>query len=229
MGNKKKILVVLAGCGSKDGSEIHESVLTLLAIDKAGASYECAAPNTNQKHVLNFVNDEEMKEERNMLTESARIARGDIKDLANVSMKDYDALVIPGGFGVAKNLCTFAFDGPSATIHTEADRIINEAYDLKKPIGAICISPALVALSLGKKHPGITLTLGTDAEPLEALSSMGTNPQSCLTTAFVLDEQNKIASTPAYMHGNSSISELERGISLCVQSVVDMAQTKAAA
>ena len=229
MNNKKKILVVLAGCGSKDGSEIHESVLTLLAIDKAGAMYECAAPNDKQKHVLNFINDEELNEERNMLVESARIARGNIQDLASISMKDYDALVIPGGFGVAKNLCTFAFDGPEANIHPEADRIINEAYDFKKPIGAICISPALIALSLGKKHPGIHLTLGTDQEPLDALSKMGTKPQSCLTSAFVLDEQNKIASTPAYMHGNSSISELEKGISLCVQSIVDMAQTKATA
>ncbi len=218
----KKILVLLAGCGNKDGAEIHESVLTLLAIDKEGAKYECAAPNIEHKHVLNYIDDTVISEKRNVMIEAARIARGEILDLAKVSMKDYDALILPGGFGVAKNLCSFAFDGAAATVNPEAKRIINEAYDAKKPIGAICVAPALVALSLAEKNPEIILTLGTDKEANAALETIGVKSRDCLTTAFVLDEKNRIASSPAYMHGNSSISDLEKGISQCVKSVIEM-------
>lgn len=219
----------MAGCGNKDGAEIHESVLTLLAIDKEGAKYECAAPNIEQKHVLNYIDDSELSEKRNVMIEAARIARGEIHDLAKVSMKDYDALIVPGGFGVAKNLCTYAFDGTNGTVNPEADRIINEAYDLKKPIGAICVSPALIAMSLAKKNPEILLTLGTDEGANADLEKIGVKSKSCLTTAFILDEKNRIASSPAYMHGDSSISELEQGISQCVKSVIEICHAKAAA
>ena len=229
MNSMKKILVLLGGCGNKDGAEIHESVLTLLAIDKEGASYQCAAPNKEQHHVLNYIDDSELPEKRNVMLESARIARGDILDLSIVSMSDYDALVIPGGFGVAKNLCSFAFDGTEATVEPEVDRIINEAFDFKKPIGAICISPALIALSLGKKHPDIALTLGTDKASNEALEKMGCNSKECLTTTFLADKNNKIVSSPAYMHGDSRISELEKGINQAIKSVIEMTHEKAAA
>jgi enhancing lycopene biosynthesis protein 2 len=223
----KKILVVLAGCGAKDGSEIRESVLVLLAIDKAGALYQCAAPNKNQYHTLNFLTDEEMPEPRNILIESARIARGRIEDLAQVSMNDYDALILPGGYGAAKNLCTFASDGAKASIDPEVDRIINEAYDQRKPIGAICIAPVLVALALHKKNPNIILTLGTDPSTNANLEKIGVKSKSCLTTAFVRDDKNLIASSPAYMHGSSRISELEQGISQCVNAVIEMCHQKA--
>lgn len=223
----KKILVLLGGCGNKDGAEIHESVLTLLAIDKEGASYQCTAPNIEQKHVLNFIDESEMQESRNVMIEAARIARGEILELSRVSMNDYDALIIPGGFGVAKNLCSFAFDGVKATVETETNRIINEAYDMKKPIGAVCISPALVALALAKKNPDILLTLGTDDEANGSLEQIGVKSKACLTTAFVLDGDNKIASSPAYMHGSSRISELEAGISQCVKAVLEMCHEKA--
>lgn len=223
----KKILVVLAGCGAKDGSEIRESVLVLLAIDKAGAQYQCAAPNKNQHHTLNFLTDEEMPENRNILIESARIARGRIKDLAQVSMKDYDALILPGGYGAAKNLCSFAFDGVEASIDPEVNRIINEAYDQRKPIGAICIAPVLVALALNKKNPNIILTLGTDPSTNANLEKIGVQSKSCLTTEFVRDDKNLIASSPAYMHGSSRISELEQGISQCVNAVIEMCHQKA--
>lgn len=219
----KPILVILAGCGAKDGAEIHESVLTLLAIDKAGAKYQCAAPNKNQHHVLNFIDNSELKETRNILVESARIARGDIKDLTEVSMQDYAGLIFPGGFGVAKNLCSFAFDGTQAQVDPEVNRIINEAYDQAKPIGAICIAPALIALTLANKNPNITLTLGTDIESNQNLEQIGVQSKSCLTTAFVRDDANKIYSSPAYMHHNSRISELEQGISQCVNAVVEIA------
>lgn len=218
----KKILVVLAGCGAKDGAEIHESVLTLLAIDKAGAAYQCAAPNKTQHHVLNFIDNTEMPEQRNVLIESARISRGNILDLTKVSMKDYDAVIFPGGFGAAKNLCSFAFDGVKASIDPEVKRIINEAYDSHKPIGAICIAPVLVALALHQKNPDILLTLGTDSETNHKLNQIGTKSKECLTTAFVRDDKNLICSSPAYMHGSSRISELEQGITQCVNAVIEM-------
>ncbi|MDD9897767.1 MAG: isoprenoid biosynthesis glyoxalase ElbB [Candidatus Melainabacteria bacterium] len=222
----KKILVVLAGCGAKDGAEIHESVLTLLAIDKAGASYQCAAPNKNQHHVMNFIDDSEMDEERNVMIESARIARGKISDLSQITMKDFDAVIFPGGFGVAKNLCSFAFDGAEASIDPEAKRIIQEAYELRKPIGAICVAPALIALALAEKNPEITLTLGTDSGPNGVLEAIGVKAKECLTTSLIRDDENLIASSPAYMHGNSTISELEQGISQCVKAVIEMCHQK---
>lgn len=223
----KNILVLLAGCGAKDGAEIQEAVLTLLAINKEGAQYTCASLNKKQKHVLNFIDDSEMDQERNMMTEAARISRGQMEDLANLSMKDFDALLLPGGFGVAKNFCSFAFDGTRASVEPEVKRIIQEAYDMKKPIGAVCISPALVALSLAEKNPEIVLTLGTAEEANKNLTEIGVKSKSCPTTSFVVDETNKIVSSPAYMHGDSSISELEEGISKCVKAVIEMTYAKA--
>lgn len=222
----KKFLVLLAGCGAKDGAEIHESVLTLLAIDKEGAEYQCAAPNIKQHHVLNFIDDTEIDQERNVMIEAARISRGDILDLSQVSMNDYAGLILPGGFGVAKNLCTYAFEGAKASINLDVKRIINEAYDTKKPIGAICVAPVLVALALAEKNPEIVLTLGTDAAANKSLEDIGVKSKDCLTRSFVKDEKNKIVTSPAYMHGNSKISELEEGITKCVKAVVEMARVK---
>ena len=138
----KQIGVMLAGCGVFDGSEIHEAVLTLLAVARAGAQAVCIAPNVEQAHVLNHLTQEEMDEKRNVLVESARIARGEIQDLAGVGVRDMDALVIPGGFGAAKNLSDFAFKGPEATVHPEVLRLLVAMHQAKKPIGAICIAPA---------------------------------------------------------------------------------------
>ena len=225
----KKILVVLAGCGAKDGAEIQEAVITLLAIDKEGASYQCAAPNINQKHVLNHIDDSEIQQERNVMVEAARIARGDIQDLATVSMKDFDGIILPGGFGAAKNLCTFAFEGANATVNEDVKRLINEAYDAKKPIGAVCIAPAIVALSLVEKNPEIVLTLGTEEAANKNLQDIGVKFKDCPTTSFTVDEANRIVSSPAYMHGGSSISELEEGITKCVKKVVEFAQAGVAA
>jgi enhancing lycopene biosynthesis protein 2 len=223
----KKFLVVLAGCGAKDGAEIHEAVLTLLALEEEGAEYQCAAPNILQKHVLNFIDDSEINQERNVMIEAARIARGKIIDLSKVSMDDYAGLILPGGFGVAKNLCSFAFDGADATVNPDAKRIIQECYKQNKPIAAICIAPALVALSLAALNPEITLTLGTDEGMNTVLEDIGVRSKSCLTTSFIVDEKNKITSSPAYMHGKSKISELREGISKCIKTAVEMARTKA--
>ncbi len=217
-----RILVLLAGCGAKDGAEIREAVLTLLAIDREGAKYQCAAPNIKQHHVLNFIDDTEIKEERNVLIEAARIARGDILDLTNVSMQDYDAIALPGGYGVAKNFCSFAFDGAKASVNPEVKRIIREAYDLRKPIAAICIAPAVVALSLADKAPDITLTLGLEAGPNEALRTIGVQSKTCLTTECILDRKNLIVSSPAYMDGGASLSDLDAGISKAIKVLVEL-------
>lgn len=216
---QNKVLVLLAGSGAKDGSEIREAVLTLTAIEKAGLSYQCTAPNKAQSDVINFIDDSTLDESRNILIESARIARGDILDLANVKMDEYCALAIPGGFGVAKNLCTFAAEGPQASIDPDAKRIIQESFTAGKPILAICIAPALVALALQDLKPGIKLTLGQDKEPMEALKAMLAEPCACPTNEFTIDEENKIISTPAYMHGDSSLVELDEGISKAVEAL----------
>jgi enhancing lycopene biosynthesis protein 2 len=209
---KKKVLVLLAGSGAKDGSEIREAVLTLTAIEKAGMSFQCTAPNKLQRDVINFIDDSVLNEERNILVEAARIARGDILDLATVSMNDYDALAIPGGFGVAKNLCSFAIDGVKATVDADAKRIIREAFTMKKAILAICIAPALVALSLHDLEPEILLTLGLDDGPNQALETIGVKSAKCLSTECIVDEKNKIVSSPAYMDYGASLVDLDMGI-----------------
>jgi enhancing lycopene biosynthesis protein 2 len=209
---KKKVLVLLAGSGAKDGSEIREAVLTLTAIEKAGMSFQCTAPNKLQTDVINFIDGSVLNEERNVLVEAARIARGDILNLATVSMNDYDALAIPGGFGVAKNLCSFALDGVKATVDADAKRIIREAFTMKKAILAICIAPALVALSLHDLEPEILLTLGLDDGPNQALEAIGVKSTKCLSTECVVDEKHKIVSSPAYMDDQASLVDLDMGI-----------------
>ena len=138
----KNIAIVIAGCGVFDGAEIHEATLTMLAIAQQGASYHVFAPDTEQAHVINHITGEEMPETRNVLIESARISRGNIKALSELNMEQYDALIFPGGFGVAKNLCSFAFDGVNCTVNSEVETVIKQTVELGKPIGALCISPA---------------------------------------------------------------------------------------
>lgn len=222
MADKKKVLVLLAGCGAMDGAELREAVITLLALDKAGVDYYCAAPNIEQHHVLNYITNEEMNETRNVMVEAARIARGKILDLKDVSMQGYDALALPGGVGVAKNFCSFAFDGAKATANADVKRIINEAYDAKKPIAAICVSPALVALSLAEKNPNIVMTLGLDEEPNKALEEIGVKSKTCLSSEFIFDRDNLILSTPAYMDGRATLSQLEQGITKTIFALVEL-------
>src|SRR5439155_12062853 len=154
----KKIGVVLSGCGVMDGSEIHESVLTLLSIDHAGGEAVCMAPNIKQQHVINHLTGEESTgEARNVLTESARIARGKVRDVAGVKAGEVDALIFPGGYGAAKNLCDYAFSGPDCSIHTDVARLAQDIHEARKPIGVICIAPVVAAKLFGAKHPEITI------------------------------------------------------------------------
>ena len=166
-----KIGVVLSGCGVMDGSEIHESVLTLLALSKYGAEALCVAPNMDQVHVIDHLTQEEKKEKRNVLVEAARIARGKIRDIKTVRGSEVDGLIFPGGYGAAKNLCSFAFDGPDCKVHPEVARLAKEVHETGKPIGAICISPALIAKIF--QGNSLKLTIGTDKETGGAIEKMG--------------------------------------------------------
>ena len=219
---KKKIGVVLSGCGVYDGAEIHESVITLLAIDRAGAEAVCMAPNVDQLHVINHLTGQEEKsEKRNVLVESARIARGDIKDIATVKAEDLDALIFPGGFGAAKNLCDFAVKGENCEVHPEVKRLVKEFEQKQKPQAVFCIAPAMMAKIYEDSDAHPTLTIGNDADTSAKMEAMGTQHQNAAVTEVVVDAPNKIVSTPAYMLGQN-IGEVAQGIEKTVNELVKM-------
>ena len=220
-----RVAVCLSGCGVFDGSEIHEAVLTLLALDQAGAQAVCCAPNVDQAAVVNHLTREPASSERrNVLTESARIARGAIVDLASVKAGDIDALIFPGGYGAATNLSTFAKDGPECQVNPEVERLVGEMLAAGKPIGAICIAPAMLARITGRRAPGSRLTIGNERETAAAIERMGAVHVECACDSFVVDEKNKIVSTPAYMLGKGPASGFE-GIRKLVNEVLRLARS----
>lgn len=215
----KKVAVVLAGCGVFDGAEIHESVLTLLRLDQLGAEVTCLAPNIDQMHVVNHLTGEPAeKEVRNVLVEAARIARGDIKDIAAVNAEDFDAVIVPGGFGAAKNLCTFAVDGPAMKVNPEFEAFIKAARSAGKTIGLMCIAPAMSAKLFAAD---VVCTIGNDAETAAAVEQSGAKHENCSVENIVIDEANKLVTTPAYMLA-SSISEAALGINALVEKVIEL-------
>ena len=216
-----KVGVILSGCGVYDGSEIHEAVITLLALNRAGAEVVSMAPNMEQAVVNHLTGEPVEGASRNVLEESARIVRGEISDIANVNAAELDALFIPGGFGAAKNLCNFAFKGPDCEVHPEVARLIKEVVAAKKPLAAVCIAPALIAKVLGDNRMYPQVTIGTDEGTAEALSSMGATHLSCPVNEFVIDKENKIITSPAYMLA-SNISEAAEGIEKTVNALMEM-------
>ena len=217
-----KVGVVLSGCGVYDGSEIHESVLTLYFLEKAGATPVMMAPNIDQAHVVNHLTGEVSKDEkRNVLAESARIARGNIKDIKSVRATEIDALIFPGGYGAAKNLCTFAFDGPDCKVNEDVARLTKDVYSLAKPIGAICIAPAMMAKIFGDATP-LELTIGTDKDTANAINIMGGRHISCTAANIVIDSKHKVVTTPAYMLAGCSIAEAAEGLEKLVKAVMDL-------
>lgn len=216
-----KIGVVLSGCGVMDGAEIHESVLTLLALSKAGAEAVCMAPDAEQLHVINHLTGEASKEKRNVLVESARIARGKIRDLQEVKADQIDALIFPGGYGAAKNLCTFAVDGTNCKVHPEVARLVREVHRAGKPIGAICISPALLAKIF--EGAGIVLTIGRDPGTAEAIEKLGQVHRSCGVNEIWVDADHKIVTTPAYMLAEN-IAEAWQGIEKLVKEILGLSR-----
>ncbi len=217
----KKIGVVLSGCGVYDGAEIHESVVTLLAIDRLGGEAVICAPDVAQLHVVNHLTGEvEEGAERNVLVESARIARGEIRDVASVTADELDALILPGGFGAAKNLCDFAVKGPDCEVEPGVAALVRAVHRQGKPVAAVCIAPALIAKVLGDEGP--ELTIGNDADTAGALQSMGAAHVDCPVTEFVVDRDRKLVSSPAYMLAQS-ISEAAEGIERTVEALLEMA------
>lgn len=211
----KKFAVVLSGSGVFDGAEIHEATLTLYSIMKQGASYEIFAPDIPQHHVVNHLTGEEMKESRNVLIESARIARGAVKDLKEYKTKDFDGIIFPGGFGVAKNLSTVAFDGPDAKVDAEVVRALKETADLGKPIGALCIAPAMMA----KVFDAATVTIGGDEGTIEAIEKMGGNHIVTTHGDVVYDDNLNLFSTPCYML-DANILEIAAGADNIVSAML---------
>ena len=214
----KKVAVILSGCGVYDGAEIHESVITLLRLDQRGAQVQCFAPNIAQLHVINHLTGEEMPESRNVLVESARIARGNVKDLGEARAEDFDALIVPGGFGSAKNLSNFAIEGAGCTVQPEVLALAEAFAEAGKPVGLICISPALAAKIYG---PGVTCTIGTDTDTAAAVTKMGGTHEDCLVTDIVEDTARRLVSTPAYMLAQN-ISEAASGINKLVDRVLEL-------
>jgi len=217
-----KIGVILSGCGVYDGSEIYESVITLLAIDRAGAEAVCMAPDIEQMHVINHLKGEVAEDEkRNVLVESARITRGNISDIKDISVNDFDALILPGGFGAAKNLCNFAVKGPDCDVNPEVARLVRDTVTAKKPLAAVCIAPALVARVLGKEQLKHQLTIGNDSDTASAVEAMGSTHVDCPVQDFVVDKENKLVTTPAYMLAGR-ISEAADGIEKTVKALLEL-------
>ncbi len=211
----KKFAVILAGCGVYDGAEIHEAVLTLLAIEKNGAGYDIFAPDIIQHHVVNHSTGQEMNETRNVLVESARIARGKIKPLNDLDVRTFDAIIFPGGFGVAKNLCNFAFKGDQCSVDPTVSTLIREAISHRKPIGALCISPVILAKILGN----VSITIGDEAETVELVEKMGAQHIVAGHGQVVIDDKHKVFSTPCYML-DATISQIAEGADNIVKAML---------
>lgn len=210
----KKIAVVLSGCGHQDGAEIHEATLTLWAIHKHGADFQCFAPDIPQHHVLNHINGEEMDEQRNVLIESARIARGKIKDIKEFSAGEFDGLIFPGGVGAAKNLCSYALDGPDCIVNPDVERAIMEMHTAGKPIGALCIAPVIVAKVLGS----VEVTIGSDDTTAMNIEKMGGTHTATGHGEIVIDLANKVVTTPCYML-QARVDQIAEGAENLVKAV----------
>lgn len=212
-----KVGVILSGCGVFDGSELHEAAATLIALAQHGIEYQCMAPD-REFDVIDHRTQEPTGEKRNVLTESARIARGEIVDLKEVNGAEYDAFFLPGGFGAAKNLCTFAMKGADCEVDPQVERVLNEANDAGKPIGFICIAPALGAKVFGSK--GVKVTIGHDAGTAAAVSQTGATHVEADAEQIVIDEDHKIVSTPAYMEAQNP-AQVFAGISALVENIAN--------
>lgn len=214
----KKVAVILSGCGVYDGAEIHESVITLLRLDQRGAQVQCFAPNIPQLHVIDHLTGEQTSETRNVLVESARIARGQVKDIREADVSEFDALIVPGGFGAAKNLSNFAVEGDKCTVQPEVLALAEAFAEAGKPVGLMCISPALAAKIYG---PGVVCTIGNDAGTSAAVVKMGGTHEECDVHDIVEDTQRKVVTTPAYMLA-TSISDAASGINKLVDRVLEL-------
>jgi enhancing lycopene biosynthesis protein 2 len=213
----KTFAVILSGCGHQDGAEIHEATMTLWAIHRNGAEYQCFAPDISQHHVLNHITGQEMPEQRNVLIESARIARGNILDLAQFDAGTMDGLVIPGGFGAAKNLCTYAFDGPDCSVNSDVEKAVKAMHAAEKPIGALCIAPVILAKVLGN----VELTIGQDKSTAKNIVRMGARHTPTWQGEIAVDRDNKVVTTPCYML-ESRVDQIGQGADNLIKAMLDL-------
>lgn len=214
----KRIGVLLSGCGYLDGAEIHEATLTLYFLDKAGVTVVNMAPDKDQMHVVDHQAGQPAEGSRNVLVEAARIARGNVRDVAQVTAEELDALVIPGGFGAAKNLCTFATEGADCSVDPGVAKLIKDMHQANKPIGALCIAPALVAKLLGPDH-NVELTIGNDADTAAAINAMGAKHAARAVDGIVIDQKNRVVTTPCYMLAEGP-AQVGAGVSKLVDQVL---------
>lgn len=217
--SNKKIAVILSGCGFRDGAEIREAVMTLYAIESSGSEYFCFAPDIDQTKVTNHLTGEDSDETRNVLVESARVARGDIKPLQDYKAADFDALILPGGFGAALNLCDFGIKGADCTVNGDAEMAIKATHQSGKPIGALCIAPALIAKLLGSE--GVEVTIGSDAGTAEAIEKTGAKHINSNSGDIVIDEKRKVVTAPCYMY-DAKITEVATEADKVVKAVLDL-------
>ncbi|MGI9276150.1 MAG: isoprenoid biosynthesis glyoxalase ElbB [Endozoicomonas sp.] len=214
----RNVAVILSGCGVYDGAEIHEAVITLLSLDRRGASYQCFAPDISQHHVVNHLTGDEMDESRNVLVEAARIARGEVKPVKDLKAEDFDALILPGGFGAAKNLSDFAISGAELRVQVDVLAAAKSFAEAGKVVGLMCISPAMAGRIYGE---GVRATIGNDPETAEALEKTGVSHVNCPVDDIVVDESRKLVTTPAYMLAGS-IAEAASGIEKLVDKVLEL-------
>lgn len=220
MGKSAKVAVILSGCGVFDGAEIHESVLTLLALERLGAAYQCFAPDVEQAHVINHLSGDVAEgERRNVLVEAARIARGEIKPLSAFDAGDFDAIALPGGFGAAKNLSTFAFDGAACQVNPDLERALKDMVAAGKPIAALCITPAIVARVLD----GATVTIGSDQGVADAIAAMGATHTEATHGEVVIDQRYKLVTTPCYML-NATVSQIADGAHNAMEAMLKLVE-----
>jgi enhancing lycopene biosynthesis protein 2 len=219
-----KVAVCLSGCGVFDGAEIHESVITLLALDRAGAEVLCCAPDIPQMHVIDHQRGAVAEgESRNVRVESARIARGPVADVAELRAADFDALILPGGFGAAKNLCDFAINGAESNGHPAVMELLRDCLESGKPVGLMCIAPVVMATAMRSTPTSLELTIGTDVDTCASLQAMGAQPRPHHASEIHVDVERKVVSTPAYMLAGS-ISEAAVGIEKLVAKVLELCE-----
>ncbi len=224
-----KIGVLLHGSGVYDGTEIHEAVLSLLSIEEAGHNYLCFAPNTDQHHVINHLNGEEMQETRNVLIESARIARGEVKDIKQVSVSDIDALVMPGGFGTAKNITKWAFEGPDGEINMDVKQLLLDLIKTSKPIAGLCMSPTTIAKALEGSDYHAKLAVGTtkEASPYEidpinqGMNKIGAIAKMKTVREIAVDREYKIVTAPCYMM-EANITQIRDNIKQAIEEMISL-------
>lgn len=217
-----KVGVILSGCGHQDGAEIHESVITMLALEEDGAELQLFSIDKAQTKVVNHIKGEVTKEKRNVMVESGRIARGKIRPVKEASVDELDAVVIPGGFGAALNLCNFAEKGPAMKVDPDVEKLLRAMYDAKKPIGAVCIAPVILAKVFGPEK--VTLTIGSDPGVAEKVGQMGAKHVVCTVDNCVVDEENRVVTTPAYMLG-TCVKDIHGGIRKLAREVLRLVRS----